>query len=216
MDIKQYYAKRTKEYEEIYNREDSSRKKELKDIENALKKVFQGRKVLEIACGTGYWTQFTSETANSLVATDIVDEVLDIAKTTKKYSCPIEFLKQDAFNLKFPNSSFDGGLANFWFSHLKITQRIQFLEGFHKVLKEGSQVFMADNVYNKGIGGKFVNKDGEKNTYKLRTLKDGTETLVLKNYPTKEELETIFSNYASGLNIYFGNHYWYLSYVLKK
>jgi protein-L-isoaspartate O-methyltransferase len=75
-----YYAKRALEYEEIYNREEPKRRAELEDTANALKETLKDRKVLEIACGTGYWSLILSQAAKKIVATDIAKETLEIAQ----------------------------------------------------------------------------------------------------------------------------------------
>lgn len=176
-----------------------------------------GRNVLEIAAGTGYWTQFAAQTAKKIVATDLRQEVMRVARETKSFISPVEFVQADAFKLPFREQAFDAGLANFWFSHLKKSERVSFLDGFHRVLAPGSTIFMADNVYNEGVGGELVTKPGDEDTYKLRKLKDGRESLVLKNYPTPDELQELFSNYDPEFNqedIYFGEHFWYTTYTL--
>lgn len=215
MDI--YYRKRAEEYEEIYYRDDPIRNEEQRIIVEAIKKAFNGMDVLEIACGTGYWTQFLSETAKSIVATDYVEEVMQIAKR-KKYKCPVQFQKEDAYNLSFGNHSFDGILANLWFSHVPKVKIDTFLEGIQRVLKPGGIVFMADNNYVEGSGGELVRKEGEEDTYKRRFLKDGSEYMVLKNYYTLNELFDIFSRYDKGLkkkNIFYGKFFWYVIYRMK-
>ena len=85
-----YYARRADEYEEIYFRDDPQRQKEQAMIRSRIKETFRGLNVLEVACGTGYWTQFVSETANRITATDVNKEVLEIAKL-KRYTCPVLF-----------------------------------------------------------------------------------------------------------------------------
>ena len=214
--MENYYSRRAEEYEEIYHRDDPVRQEEQKKIENALKETLKGRRVLEIACGTGYWTQFLSETAQSIVAIDIVQEVLEIAKR-KQYRCPISFHLEDAYNLSFEDDSFDGGLANFWYSHIPKNRIDSFLKGFHRVLKSRSKVFIADNIYIPGIGGELVKKEGDENTYKLRRLKDGSKNLVLKNYFSTNELVEIFCRHVKGFsrkNIFYGNCFWYITYEL--
>lgn len=215
--MKKYYSKRVQEYEKIYYRNDPVRQKELKEIEKKINEVFWKREVLEVACGTGYWTERLSRSAKSIVATDIVEEMIEIAKA-KKYSCPVTFQIEDAYDLSYKVGIFTGGLANFWFSHVSKEKIGSFLKEFHRVLSPGSTVFMADNVYIEGIGGELVKKDGKDDTYKKRVLEDGSEYLVLKNYYTIEQLILIFKKYISGFsekNIFFGKCFWWLSYEIS-
>lgn len=211
-----YYAKRAEEYEEVYRRDDLVRREEQRKLADTLRNTLRGRRVLEVACGTGYWTQFLSETAQSIVATDILHKVLEIAKS-KQYECPVSFRLEDAYKLSFEDDAFDGGLANFWFSHVPRKRIDLFLKGFHRVLRNGSAIFMADNVYVPGVGGELVAKEGEEDTYKLRRLKDGSEIVVLKNYFSVGELIEIFSRHAEGFskeNVFYGSCFWYVTYEL--
>jgi len=212
--INKYYSKRAQEYEQIYHRDDPIRQSEQDKIAEEIKKIFYNKNVLEVACGTCFWTVFLSETAKKIVATDNSDEVLEIAQH-KKYNCPTDFLKCDAYNLPFSACSFDGGLANFWFSHISKDKIELFLDGFHRVLSNQAIVFIADNVFNEGMGGKLVRDKGNDNTYKMRFLESGDQYKVLKNYYSKEELVNIFSRSGNLLNMYFGNCFWYICYEVK-
>lgn len=49
-----YYAKRAAQYERIYARPE--RQAELAALRMRVAGLCAGKKVLEIACGTGYWT----------------------------------------------------------------------------------------------------------------------------------------------------------------
>lgn len=60
----EYYKKRANKYEEIYHRDDKIRLEEQQKIANALKDTLKGRKVLEVACGTGYWTHPIRNSSN--------------------------------------------------------------------------------------------------------------------------------------------------------
>ena len=216
-DIKKYYSKRASEYEKVYHREDSNRQNELRKISKALQSAMSEKNVIELACGTGYWTQLLSRTAKSVYATDIVEEALEIAKT-KKYVCPIQFSIEDAYRLSFSDGTFDGGLANFWFSHIPKSKINTFLKEFHRVLKKGSSVFITDNVLVKSIGGKLVKKPNDENTYKLRKLKDGEQFLVLKNYYSKENLLNIFKKHVKNFspkNIFYGKNFWHITYTIN-
>ena len=58
-----YYGNRASEYEAVYNREDPVRQAEQKMLEQKLKEICNRRKVLEVACGTGYWTKYVAGVA---------------------------------------------------------------------------------------------------------------------------------------------------------
>lgn len=212
--LSEYYSKRAKEYEKIYHRDDPVRQNEQKRIEEVINEVFRHREVLEIACGTGYWTVFLSQVAKSITAIDNNDEALTIARS-KQYKNPINFQKADAYQLPFGNVSFDGGMANFWFSHIPKEKIREFLDEFHRVLKNDAIVFMADNIYNEGIGGKLVQKEGNDNTYKIRTLDNGNEYEVLKNYYTESQIRNIFGKYDIQ-DIFYGKCFWFVRYKLTK
>ncbi|OYD13652.1 hypothetical protein CH333_10560 [candidate division WOR-3 bacterium JGI_Cruoil_03_44_89] len=211
----EYYSKRTREYERIYHRDDPIRQSEQNKIAEAIKKTFRNRKVLEVACGTGFWTTFLSESAKNIIAIDNSNAVLEIARS-KHYKCPTYFQKCDAYNLPFLECSFDGSLVNFWVSHISKEKIGVFLRGLHRVLSDRSRIFIADNVFNEGIGGKLVQDEGDDNTYKIRTLESGEQYKVLKNYYSEDQIINIFGKSTNPLNIYFGKCFWYICCELKK
>ncbi len=61
-----YYAARAAEYERIYDK--SERQADLARLRHLIPSYFVGRSVLEIACGTGYWTQFIAPAARKVTA----------------------------------------------------------------------------------------------------------------------------------------------------
>jgi len=92
-DIVAYYRRRAWEYEEIYDWKDDTRQEDQGLLEETIKDYLAGRRVLEVACGIGYWTKILSETAERIVATDIGEDVIELAKL-KKYRCPIELERE--------------------------------------------------------------------------------------------------------------------------
>ena len=61
-DLRAYYARRAREYEAIYQKPE--RQADLRALEAGLPGVFTGRRVLEIACGTG-WCAFSQRMPHS-------------------------------------------------------------------------------------------------------------------------------------------------------
>ena len=213
-DMIKYYRDRAKEYEEIYEWRDSHRQEEQDQLETQIKRALNGRNVLDIGCGTGYWTEKLSQTAGSIVGIDINETVLSIARS-KLYDCPTEFYIMDAYDMSFTPQSFSGALATFWLSHIRWEDIYGWLDHLHTFLESGARVFFADNTYIEGIGGELVTKEKDHNTYKLRTLKDGSQHLIVKNYFTKKELLKIFSKYCHDIsdeNIFYGKCFWWIKY----
>src|SRR3989338_378232 len=184
--MQEYYSKRAEELDEIYKTDDRTRQKELKIIEEKMKKFLKGRKVVEIAAGTGFWAQKISETAQELTVTCMTEKNLNVARR-KAFSCRVFFRREDdPLDLLFPSQVFDGAAANFFISHIPRQKLHVFLKEMHRVLKPNSRIFLTDNVFVPGRGGELVLSN--KNTYKVRTLHDGSQFKVTKNYYTSNEL----------------------------
>lgn len=210
--LNEYYSHRVEEYEDIYYRDDLVRQNEQTEIHNELRSIFKNKSVLEVACGTGYWTKTISEVANNILAIDYSKDVIDVAKS-KNLSA--DFLVDDAYKLKKVENSFNGGCANFWFSHVPRNIISEFLNTFHDKLAKGSHVFMADNIFLKGIGGDLIRKQGDENTYKVRTLSDGSTYEIIKNYYSREELAERFKDYVSDIEIIFRKCFWWIKYKTR-
>jgi protein-L-isoaspartate O-methyltransferase len=64
-----YYARRAGEYERVYDT--PAWQPALAEIRRRIADVFAGRRVFEVACGTGYWTAEVARVAASVRATDV-------------------------------------------------------------------------------------------------------------------------------------------------
>src|SRR6185369_2885282 len=109
-----YYSRRAREYESIYRREDPIRQSEQQAILEALRRLFRGRRVLEVACGTGYWTCSLAEVVDHLCATDASSETLALARAKPFPPAKVDFHVADAYVLGTVPGTFTGGFANFW------------------------------------------------------------------------------------------------------
>lgn len=211
----EYYSFRAAEYEKIYNREDPVRQAEQQAITEAMRQTFKDNTVLEVACGTGYWTERYADVAKHVTATDLTVETLEIAMGK---SIPnTDFQICDAYDLSgiTAESDYDAACANFWFSHIPKARIREFLTGLHSKLSNGSVVFVADNVYVEGVGDTLVSHEGNPDTYKLRQLENGTTYEILKNYYSENELREIFEEYTDTLEIHMGECFWWVRYHVK-
>ena len=121
--------------------------------------------------------------------------------------------------MRFPPNTFTGALATFWLSHVRIEDVDDWIEHMHGVLAPGARVFIADNTYIEGVGGRLVTREGDPNTFKLRTLNDGSQHLIVKNYYTAGELLELFGRHTDGVkqeDLFHGRCFWWISYWLEK
>ena len=92
--MEHYYAARAAEYDTVYLKPE--RQSDLRAMEQWVAQRFAGASVLELACGTGYWTQFIARSAKRICALDAVAETVEIAKhriSTRN----VEFVIGDAY-----------------------------------------------------------------------------------------------------------------------
>jgi demethylmenaquinone methyltransferase/2-methoxy-6-polyprenyl-1,4-benzoquinol methylase len=212
-DLVDYYAKRANEYERIDQK--SERQTDLAALRGLFRQVFAGHRVLEIACGTGYWTQVVAETAKSITATDINEEVLQIARA-KNYAGNVSFQKADALNLSFPRQDdFTAGLAAAWWSHLRKAQIRNFLFQFHRLFSPGSIIVFMDNRFVPGSNTPISRTDAEGNSYQVRRFENGDEHEILKNFPSEKEVREVITDLAVEISRTELQYYWFLTYKLK-
>ena len=213
--LTEYYSRRAPEYEKIWYRADPIRQEEQARIASEMKRLFRNRRVLEVACGTGYWTQFIADAVERVCAMDLSRETLELARTKKLPAAKVEFREGDAYALAAVPGSFNAGLANFWFSHVPRSRLDEFLGGFHARLGRGARVFMADNVYVAGLGGELVSRHDCEDTFKLRQLADGSKHEVLKNYYDAEQLKALLAPRSADLTVHLGKCFWWVSYTVS-
>ena len=214
-DMRRYYDLRAGEFELVYQRDDPDRLREQSLIAESIKDCFRGLNVLEIACGTGYWTKFLAESAAKITALDGSEEMLEIAKS-KNFGENIRYVKADIYRMETIETGFDGGMACFWFSHVPKARITEFLDLFHSRLKSGSTVLIVDSIHVPKYGGEIIRRAGEPDSYKLRELTNGSKHLILKNYFEKDELLSIFAPFASSIEYTCGENFWTLRYSLRK
>jgi demethylmenaquinone methyltransferase/2-methoxy-6-polyprenyl-1,4-benzoquinol methylase len=207
-----YYAQRAAYYERVYAQPE--RQDELRAIEAALPAVFAGRRVLEIACGTGWWTPHGARDAAFWLATDAQPETLAVARA-KPMPPAVRFATADAYSLaELGVERFDAAFAGCWWSHVPLARLRAWLDTLHARLLPGARVLMLDNSFVQTRSTPISRADAEGNTYQLRTLDDGSQHEVLKNFPSAAEAIAALGPRACAPQWTAHTHYWLLSYTL--
>lgn len=210
--MKEYYAARAKEYDQIYAKPE--RQADLRLIEQWLPARFEGVRVLEIAAGTGYWTQFIAPVATSVLGLDASAETLQIAEARPNNE-RAQWLVGDAYALPAPVEPYAAAFAGFWFSHVPLARQKEFLLGLNKTLKSGARVVMLDNLYVEGNSTPLTESDPEGNTYQIRKLVDGSSHRVLKNYPNELDLCELVAPFGAQPTFTTWQYYWAFEYTLR-
>ena len=211
-DLQNYYDRRATEYEAIYHKQE--RQADLLAATKLLQDIFKGQNVLEIACGTGYWTERIAEVANSIKATDLNESVLEIAKTKHYPLQNVTFEVADLYELSSiqPIEALFGG---FIWSHIPKQSLVVFLQKINSLVKTGGTVVFMDNRYVPGSNTPISHQDEYGNTYQTRHLQNGEQYSVLKNFPEKTELEEILRPHASRISITETEFFWICQYETK-
>lgn len=212
-DTRGYYAKRAPIYEDVYHK--PHRQENIRWLHEMLGKTFSGLDVLEVACGTGFWTQSAARGAKSILATDINREVMELARLKDYGQCRMAFIQSDAFLLEAVASGYSGGLVALWWSHVPRSELPGFLRNFHGKLKPGATVLILDNHYVEGDSSPISRVDEEGNGFQVRELPDGSRYEVLKNFPSESEIRQDLSEYAVDLEFIQLDYFWVVRYRVR-
>lgn len=91
-----YYAERAFEYEGVYRKPE--RQADLARLKRLLPPLVADKRVLEIAAGTGYWTQLLATTAAAVTATDPNAETIAIAAQRDYGPAPVSLRTADPYD----------------------------------------------------------------------------------------------------------------------
>lgn len=211
-DMAAYYRQRASYYERVYHKPE--RQTDLRAMEAWLPSQFAGRSVLEVACGTGWWTPHGARDAAQWLATDLNPETLAVARSKPLPAC-VRFAEVDAYSFaQIDGQVFDAAFAGCWWSHVPLQRLPAWLDSLHQRLSPGARVVMLDNSFVQTSSTPITRQDEAGNTYQLRTLDDGSQHEVLKNFPTPDEAIQCLGPRACDAQWIAHTHYWILAYTL--
>lgn len=208
-ELVEYYKLRAKEYDKLYERPD--RQEYLREASEILQNIFRNKHVFEIACGTAYWTEQLAKTARSILATDINDAMLEVAKTKTFDPAPVSFANRNFYdhNNGETHESLFGG---FIWSHILLQDAPAFIDTISKHVKPGGTIAFIDNRFVEGSNLPIAETDAHGNTFQMRLLENGAKHKVLKNFPEEKFLRELLKNKATDVVFHELPYYWILEY----
>jgi demethylmenaquinone methyltransferase/2-methoxy-6-polyprenyl-1,4-benzoquinol methylase len=207
-----YYRQRAATYERVYAKPE--RQADLRAMEAWLGAQFAGRRVLEIAAGTGWWTPHGAQHAAHWRATDLNPETLALARAKPAMPACVQFQTVDAYSLAgLGDVRFDAAFAGCWWSHVPLARLGAWLDALHARLVPGALVVMLDNSFVPASSTAISRRDAQGNTYQQRSLDDGSAHEVLKNFPTPDQAIAALGGRAHSAEWFAWPHYWALRYT---
>ncbi len=174
------------------------------------------RDVLEIACGTGNWTQVLAQRAHAVLGTDGSAAMLARARM-KSYGDNLTFALADAYTLNTVQHTFSAAFAADWWSHIPKSIIPLFLHTLHEKLRPGAAILFLDMTYQDYPEFTAYRYDAETNGVTKRRLPNGQEFDVIKNFPMEQELCAYVAEVAEQMRFveYPTLHRWLFAYILR-
>ncbi len=140
--------------------------------------------VLEIACGTGLWTEALAGLADAVTAIDAAPEAVEIARGRVR-PASVTFEVADVFSWD-PGTRFDVIFFSAWLSHVPMSRFGQFWQLLGGLLAgNGRVLFIDEHVDECGKEAYVAGRD----EVVERRLRDGSSFRVIKNFVDPEEME---------------------------
>jgi 2-polyprenyl-3-methyl-5-hydroxy-6-metoxy-1,4-benzoquinol methylase len=140
--------------------------------------------VLEIACGTGLWTEALAQWADTVTAIDTAPEAVAIARGRAR-SERVSFEVADVFSWE-PGARFDVIFFSAWLSHVPASRFGQFWQLLERLLAQNGRVlFIDEHVDERGKEAYLAGRD----EVVERQLADGSTFRVIKNFVDPTGLE---------------------------
>ncbi|MEM8531627.1 MAG: class I SAM-dependent methyltransferase [Chloroflexota bacterium] len=187
--MRRYYDLLSREYDEWHHREGKFADRpdnnqwhaEISQLCERVQPFGYGR-LLEIAAGTGRWTQYLARHAK-VVALDYAPLMLQQTQLRlHKQNMAAQCVRGDAYTLPFGAASFDGCFFGFWLSHVPLVWLQAFLADVRRVVRRGGQVLVVDSA------PKMPERQPNVEYILERVLNDESRHDVLKIFHTPETL----------------------------
>jgi demethylmenaquinone methyltransferase/2-methoxy-6-polyprenyl-1,4-benzoquinol methylase len=194
-----YYRQRAGEYDEWFLRQGRYDRgpelnargfAEVEEVARALEAFAPAGDVLELASGTGLWTQRLARAAHTVTAVDSSPEVNAI-NADRLHERPghasVRFVVADLFRWQ-PDRQYDTIFFSHWLSHVPTERLESFWSMVRAALAPGGRVFFADARYDETSTAKDHELEGPDAQAVTRRLNDGQEYRIVKVFYRPEDL----------------------------
>ena len=184
---KAYYRARAGEYDEWFLRRGrydhgpefrAAWDAEVDEVRAALDAFRPAGRVLELACGTGWWTERLVRHADTVTAVDASAEVLALNRE-RVGSGKVRRVQADLFAWT-PDGAYDVVFFSFWLSHVPPERFDAFWAMVRAALAPGGRVFFVDSLRTELSTARDHVLPAEDDVVSVRKLNDGRKFHIVK------------------------------------
>lgn len=180
-----YYDDRAPEFDSRLIFPDDPLEAQDREVRMALDAFAPEGTVLELACGTGNWTDLLLLHATEVTAVDASARMLELARRKVGHS-RVRYVKSDVFNYQ-PDASYDAVVFMYWLSHVPPMLFDDFWSRVRACLKPSGRVFFADESHHEYRDEEFIQT--EPIPLVRRELESGKSYSVVKVFWEPSDLQ---------------------------
>lgn len=223
----EYYRARAGEYDEWFyrvNRYDQGEAlnrqwfAEAEQVAQALNGLGTFDRALELAAGTGIWTEKLAGMAKHVTAIDASEEVLRINREKLHASADAErvsYQQMDVFAWE-PAEQYDLVFFGFWLSHVPQARVTEFLAKAARATRPGGHLFIVDSRAASTSTARNQSLETDENALQTRRLNDGSEYQIYKIYYQPETLQPLLANAGFEATVQVTEHYFVYAHGVKR
>jgi ubiquinone/menaquinone biosynthesis C-methylase UbiE len=214
-----YYRARAPEYDDWfyrrgrYDRGETWNRlwfEEAEAVVQQLNAIPKCESILELACGTGIWTQRLTSIGRQVTAVDASPEVIGINRERVANEA-VRYVQADLFTWE-PDREFDMVFFSFWLSHVPPERLDPFLETVRRAAKTGGRIFVIDSLPDEISSAVDHPPKQPEQIYETRKLDDGRSFRVVKVYYAPDTLSSIFARHGLSVEVRTTDRFfWYVS-----
>ncbi|HEY3281484.1 MAG TPA: class I SAM-dependent methyltransferase [Armatimonadota bacterium] len=214
---KAYYRARATEYDEWFGRqgrydrgpeENAEWNREVAALRRAVWSSGLSGSVLEMACGTGLWTELLTQLADEVTAVDSSEEMIGLNagrlglaplfevdeqrrhpddEPMQAGACQVNYLIADLFNW-LPGRSFDSVFFGFWLSHVPPKLRDGFWSMVEAAIVPGGTLCFVDSLPDPSSTATDHRLGPVADVTQERKLNDGRRFTIVKIFDSPDDL----------------------------
>ncbi|SFV14778.1 SAM-dependent methyltransferase [Pseudoduganella namucuonensis] len=213
--LQKYYAQCALTYDDIYEQEE--RQDDLEELQARVAELLSGHTVLELACGSGYWTEYAAIGAKAITAIDSSAEMLALAAERELDEDVVRFELADAMTLPddVAPGQYTACFAAGWWSHVGRAAQDKYLALLRAKLGKDVLLVLLDSCHVEGVSMPIARTDADGNTYQFRLTADGARHEIMKNYPSDSFIRKRLATAARDVRVNRLEYYWIATARLK-